>query len=163
LVKSLIGNNARVVRGIFFDKQAEANWKVPFHQDLSVAVREKIETDGFTAWTRKAEIHHVQPPVSILEKMVTLRIHLDETDESNGALKVVPNSHRFGRLSAKQTEDLKQQNGIVVCKVSRGAAMLMRPLLLHASSQTEENKRRRIIHLEFSAQNLPNGLQWYGS
>lgn len=68
LVEIILGAKAKPVRAIFFDKTPEANWKVPWHQDLTVAVREKRETAGFTAWTRKAEIYHVQPPIAVLEK-----------------------------------------------------------------------------------------------
>lgn len=108
LVESILGTQARVVRGIFFDKTPEANWKVPLHQDLTVAVRQRIETTGFSAWTQKAGTQHVQPPVSILEKMLAVRIHLDDADETNGALKVVPKSHLCGRLSAERARELRK-------------------------------------------------------
>jgi ectoine hydroxylase-related dioxygenase (phytanoyl-CoA dioxygenase family) len=157
LVESILGTQARVVRGIFFDKTPEANWKVPLHQDLTVAVRERIETKGFSAWTNKSGIQHVQPPVSILEKMLTVRIHLDDADETNGALKVVPKSHLCGRVSAEQAHDLREKNGFVLCEVKRCGAMLMKPLLLHASSASIKPKRRRVVHLEFAAEDLPNG------
>ncbi len=110
LIENLLGKSAQPVRAIFFDKTSDANWKVPWHQDLTIAVKEKRETDGFSAWTVKAEIHHVQPPVSILEKMLAIRIHLDDADETNGALKVLPNSHKKGRLSASEIQNLKKVN-----------------------------------------------------
>lgn len=72
IAEKYLGEKAKVVRAIYFDKTSNANWKVPWHQDLTIAVCEKIETKGFTAWTRKAGIHHVQPPIEILEKMLTL-------------------------------------------------------------------------------------------
>lgn len=163
LVDNIIGKKGRVVRGIFFDKTPEANWKVPFHQDLTIAVRAKVETVGFTNWTIKAGINHVQPPAAILERMLTVRIHLDDTDKNNGALRIVPQSHQNGRLSSQEAQNLKSKNGIVTCQVKRGGTMLMKPLLLHASSASIEPKRRRIIHLEFSAEHLPNNLEWFGS
>jgi hypothetical protein len=73
IVESLSEDSSRVVRGIFFDKTADANWKVPWHQDLTIAVCEKKETPGFTGWSTKAGIPHVQPPLPVLEELLTLR------------------------------------------------------------------------------------------
>ena len=131
--------------------------------DLTITVKEKVENEDFTAWTRKAVIWHTQPPVSVLEKILTLRIHLDDTDETNGALKIIPKSHKNGRLGASEIGNLRQTNGIEVCCVKKGGVLLMRPLLIHSSSQGTNPRRRRVIHLEFSAQNLPLGLQFYGT
>jgi ectoine hydroxylase-related dioxygenase (phytanoyl-CoA dioxygenase family) len=163
LVESILNKDAKPVRVIFFDKTPEANWKVPWHQDLTIAVKEKRETENFSAWTRKADILHVQPPTKILRNILTLRFHLDDANETNGALKVVPNSHKHGRLSATKIQNLRQANGMMICSVKRGDAILMRPLLVHSSSSGTSPKHRRVIHLEFSAENLPNGLEWYGS
>ncbi len=95
--------------------------------------------------------------------MLTLRFHLDETDETNGALKVLPKTHKFGRLSATEIQNLKSKQTVRLCKVKKGDCLLMKPLLLHSSSAGTKPKNRRIIHLEFSADKLPNGLQFYGS
>ncbi len=163
LIESIAGKRARVVRAIYFDKTPEANWKVPFHQDLTISVRERKDIEGFSSWTTKANIQHVQPSASVLEKIVALRVHLDETDDSNGALRVVVGSHRFGRLGAEQIENLKSTGEIVTCPVAKGGAMLMRPLLLHASSAATNASHRRVIHFEFSALKLPKSLEWFGS
>lgn len=163
LVEPFAGEKARVVRAIFFDKTPEANWKVPFHQDLTIAVREQKDVEGFTTWTRKADIFHVQPPASVLENIVSLRVHLDDTDESNGALRIIVGSHRFGRLSATGNQRLKVEGETVTCRVGKGGAMLMRPLLLHASSSATNALHRRVLHFEFSSVELPEGLKWFGS
>lgn len=163
LVELILGAKAKPVRAIFFDKTSEANWKVPWHQDLTIAVKEKRETVNFTTWTRKAGIHHVQPPDFILEKMLTVRIHLDDADESNGALKVIPKSHKYGRLSSMEVQNLRKLNKPEICRIQRGGAFLMRPLIVHVSSAGTDPKHRRVIHIEFSAETLPNGLEWYGS
>jgi ectoine hydroxylase-related dioxygenase (phytanoyl-CoA dioxygenase family) len=160
LARSVLGKDARVVRAIFFDKTSEANWKVPWHQDLTIAVKEKRETENFTAWTRKAGIWHVQPTTSILRKMLTLRFHLDDADETNGALKVVAGSHRR-RLSSAEVQKLPKP--FAFCRASKGDVLLMRPLAVHSSSAGTNPKHRRVIHFEFSAENLPNNLDWYGS
>jgi hypothetical protein len=78
LVEPVLGPSAFVARSIFFDKTPEANWKVAWHQDLTIAVREKLEVDGYTAWSVKEGVVHVQPPMLVLERIVTVRLHLDD-------------------------------------------------------------------------------------
>lgn len=161
IAETFLGKNAKVVRAIYFDKTAEANWKVPWHQDLTIAVRQKRETEGFSPWTVKADIHHVQPPIEILEKMLTLRFHLDDADESNGALKVLSGTHNQGRANAAEIINLRKANETTLCCVKKGDVFIMRPLLIHSSSAGSNPKHRRVIHFEFSADELPNGLEWY--
>ena len=163
LAVKFLGEKARVVRAIYFDKTPDANWKVPWHQDLTISVKSKIETQGFSAWTMKAKIRHVQPPVDILEKMIALRFHLDDADETNGALKVIPKSHTKGRLSAAEIKKIREANESEFCRVKQGDCLIMRPLILHSSSAGTNPENRRVIHLEFSACSLPNGLEFYGS
>jgi ectoine hydroxylase-related dioxygenase (phytanoyl-CoA dioxygenase family) len=158
---SLLGKEARVVRGILFDKTPGANWKVPWHQDLTIAVQQQLEAPGFGPWSVKAGIPHVQPPLEVLQRMVTLRLHLDECDASNGPLRVIPGTHCHGRLSS---EAIAEQRGLaseVLCTAPRGGALLMKPLLLHASSPCQSPRHRRVVHLEWSADILPHGLQWH--
>lgn len=161
-VNQLMGDKARPVRALFFDKNSAANWHVNWHQDLTIAVREKRRAEGFGAWTIKAGVPHVQPPILVLEKMLALRIHLDKTDESNGALRVIPGSHRFGRLSSDQIEQLTGTQPPKVCPVNLGGVLFMKPLLLHSSLSCQRPVHRRVFHIEFSAEELPAGLEWYG-
>jgi ectoine hydroxylase-related dioxygenase (phytanoyl-CoA dioxygenase family) len=160
LVKPILGNSARVVRGIFFDKQPTANWKVPWHQDVTIAVKNRLDLPDYHPWSLKGGIHHVQPPVAILERMLTVRIHLDRTDESNGALKVIPGSHCDGKLNDLEIDRFKQTDS-TICTCEPGGILLMRPLLLHASSVAIEPSHRRVIHLDYAGCNLPAGLDWY--
>lgn len=163
IVERVAGKQAQVVRGIFFDKTPEANWKVAWHQDLTIAVRHKKELVGFKCWSDKAGITHVQPPGFVLEKMLALRLHLDDSTEESGALKVIPGSHRYGRLSSTDIERIKQETGSITCPVEKGGAFAMRPLLLHSSSVSSASSHRRVIHLEFSSVDLPGGLEWHCS
>lgn len=160
IVERFAGKQARVVRGIFFDKTPEANWKVAWHQDLTIAVRNKKELVGFRCWSLKAGSTHVQPPDLILEKMLTLRLHLDDTTQESGALKVIPGSHRHGRLSSIEIERIRQETPSVTCPIKKGGALAMRPLLLHSSSVSVAKSHRRVIHLEFTSIDLPGGLEW---
>ena len=163
LVEPVLSKNAKVIRGIFFDKNPVANWKVPWHQDVVIALRERKEVAGFSAWSIKAGVVHAQPPVEVLQNILAVRIHLDDTDENNGALRVIPGSHKFGLLADEEINKLKENTGEVTCVVTKGGALLLRPLLLHASSAAILPTHRRVLHLEYSAHNLPDGLEWYGS
>jgi ectoine hydroxylase-related dioxygenase (phytanoyl-CoA dioxygenase family) len=160
LAEAILGGNCFAVKATFFNKTQEANWKVVWHQDLTIMVRERREAAGFGPWTIKAGIHHVQPPVGILNHILAIRLHLDESGPDNGPLRVIPGSHKQGRLSAVMVAESQKEKS-VVCTVPRGGALLMRPLLLHASSACVESKPRRVVHLEFAADDLPDGLEWF--
>lgn len=160
LVEPVLGPAARPVRGILFDKTAAANWNVAWHQDLTIPVRERGEAPGFTRWSVKDGCPHVQPPDEVLRQMLTLRLHLDPCPEENGALRVLPGSHRDGRLAPEAIERWKARVAAKVCAVSAGGVLLLRPLLLHASSASTTPGHRRVIHIEYAAGPLPCGLRW---
>lgn len=151
------------VRAIYFDKSPEANWLVVWHQDVTLALRSRVEVPGLGPWSTKDGIPHAQAPAELLEQMLTIRLHLDDADESNGALRVLPGSHRLGRLSSERIRELCAQHSDFVCAASAGAALLMRPLLLHASSRSTSARHRRILHIEYAAFALPSGLEWHES
>lgn len=151
----MVGQRYFPVRGLLFDKTPESNWKVPWHQDLSIAVAARVEAPGFGPWSVKDGVVHVQPPVEVLETMITLRLHLDDCGPDNGPLRVLPGTHALGKVAAPP-ENVSE----VVCCLPAGGALLMRPLLLHASSPAVAPGRRRVIHLEFASGALPGGLEW---
>jgi ectoine hydroxylase-related dioxygenase (phytanoyl-CoA dioxygenase family) len=160
LVSDLIGGEAFPVRAILFDKTDGANWGVPWHQDLAIAVAEKIETEGFGPWSVKEGVVHVQPPINILAGMVTVRLHLDDCNADNGALRVLPGSHLSGELSSEDIVVWAAKSSGVTCELPVGGALVMRPLLLHASSPAKNPSHRRVFHIEYAATELPNGLKW---
>jgi ectoine hydroxylase-related dioxygenase (phytanoyl-CoA dioxygenase family) len=160
LVEPVLGQGARLVRSILFNKTEEANWQVAWHQDLSIAVQKRVEIDGFVSWSDKDGTPHVQPPVEILEQMLNVRVHLDAADETNGALWVSPGSHRLGRVPADLAAAAAKRLGTRSCGVAAGDALLFRPLTLHASRKAKSNRPRRVIHLEFAGISLPAPLEW---
>ncbi len=160
LVTPILGDHCFAVRGILFDKSPASNWKVPWHQDLLIAVREKVEVHGYGPWSVKAGIVHVQPPDGVLARMVTVRLHLDDCGPRNGPLRVLPGSHERGRLQAAEIQKWQQKEAVTCC-LPAGGALVMRPLLLHASSTADNPCQRRVIHLEFTADELPNPLTWH--
>jgi hypothetical protein len=148
------------VRGIYFDKTPSANWAVAWHQDLLLAVRARVDLPGFGPWSVKDGAPHVQPPVALLEQMLIFRLHLDNADESNGALRVLPGSHRLGQLSSEQMDSFSKGSDEIVCEVPAGGAVVMRPLLLHSSARSANSDHRRVIHIEYAGFDLPSGLEW---
>jgi ectoine hydroxylase-related dioxygenase (phytanoyl-CoA dioxygenase family) len=161
-VDEILSPSAIPVRGILFDKTPDANWTVPWHQDLSIAVRERVDVDGYGPWSVKAGVPHVQPPASILEQMVTLRLHLDDCGLENGPLEVLSGSHKVGRLTETGIEEWKALVG-VRCPVAAGGIVLMRPLILHRSLSASTPGHRRVVHIEYASASLPGGLDWYQS
>ena len=157
-ISAMFGEDYFIVKSIYFDKPEQSNWFVAWHQDLTISVAEKAEVPGFAPWTVKQNQFAVQPPPEILEQNFTIRIHLDDTDKDNGALRVVPGSHAKGVCRPQSIDWTKQAEA--VCEVRRGGVMIMRPLLLHASNRTTNHARRRVVHIEFSKTTLPEPLQW---
>ncbi len=162
LVEPVLGPGAFVVRAILFDKTPDANWKVAWHQDLTIAVRERREVPGFGPWSEKAGIPHVQPPPEVLERMLTVRVHLDDCGPENGPVQVIPGSHLHGRLGPEEVQRWRRERDPVFCTSPRGGALVMRPLVLHASSPAAVPGHRRVVHFEFASDELPQGLEWHG-
>jgi hypothetical protein len=154
-----IAPGAIAVRAILFDKTASANWTVPWHQDRSIAVRERINVPGFGPWSAKAGVPHVQPPLEILHQMVTLRFHLDACGPNNGPLRVIPATHHK-ILSQEAIENLFASGEQAVCTTDAGGLLVMRPLILHASSPAIDPSHRRVVHIEFGPPVLPAPLMW---
>jgi ectoine hydroxylase-related dioxygenase (phytanoyl-CoA dioxygenase family) len=158
IIKLNFGENYFITKSIYFDKPEKSNWFVAYHQDLTISVDKKTEIANFENWTTKQNQFAVQPPKEILEQNFTIRIHIDKTTKENGALKVVNKSHRKGIV---RTENVELENEIeTICEVEKGGIMIMKPLIFHASNKTTNNERRRVIHIEFSNQKLPNELEW---
>jgi ectoine hydroxylase-related dioxygenase (phytanoyl-CoA dioxygenase family) len=158
VINSLFGKAYFVVKSIYFDKPSLSNWFVAYHQDLTISVDKKLASEGFVNWTVKQGQYAVQPPVEIPEDNFTIRIHLDDTDEYNGALKVIAGTHKLKVIGMKDFDsDVEKET---TCAVKKGGIMIMKPLLLHASGRTVNDKQRRVIHIELSKAVLPEPLAW---
>jgi len=158
IVSQVLGTKAVVVRSTLFDKTDGANWKVPWHQDVTIAVRDRIESEGFAPWSVKEGVLHVQPPTEVLEHMVTIRVHLDACPASNGALRVMPGTHHLGRINQNDAPQHVIEDEAICCEAAAGEALIMRPLLLHASSVATKPSHRRVLHFDYASTTLPNGL-----
>jgi hypothetical protein len=158
LIEQTFGDDFFVVKSIYFDKPGDSNWFVPYHQDLTISVDKKLKLDGYGPWTTKHSQFAVQPPINILEDNFTIRIHLDEANGENGALRVVPKSHLKSIYRAEKIDWNEESE--FQCNVKTGGIMFMKPLLLHASNRTTNGMKRRVIHIEFSRSELPEDLNW---
>ena len=134
-IRSLLPRDAVAVQCTLFDKLPTKNWLVALHQDLSIPVRDRVDGAECSGWSEKEGQLYVQPPVSVLERLVAVRVHIDDCPAESGALRVVSGSHSEGRLSRERAEELRRENGETEVPVSRGGALVMRPLILHASSK----------------------------
>jgi ectoine hydroxylase-related dioxygenase (phytanoyl-CoA dioxygenase family) len=160
LVSPVLGNAAFPVRSLLFDKTAEANWLVPWHQDMTICVAEKREVPGYGPWSIKAGQWNVQPPTTVLDKMLSVRVHLDPSDESNGPLRVIPGTHNQGRMNPDAIRRAEKMSGVSICSVESGGVLLMKPLLVHASSAARDPAHRRVVHIDFADCDLDGGLIW---
>lgn len=159
LLSEVLGNDFVLVRTLFFDKHPQRTWSLPWHKDMTIAVKDNaLPSSVFSKPTCKSGVPHVEASTQILENMLTLRIHLDDVTDENGPLEVIPGSHLKGKAPEAST---------IACQrvlVSAGDVLAMRPLVSHASgsSAVGTHRHRRILHFEFAGdRQLPDGYQWY--
>jgi hypothetical protein len=107
-----VASSSWTLRVSLFNKTEESNWKVTWYRDLTIAVRERCEVDGFGPWTMKAGVLHVQPPAEIMSRILAVRPHLDETGPDNGPLRVIPASRRDGRLATEQLANWQNTSSV---------------------------------------------------
>lgn len=161
-VTDVLGPSCGLVRGLFFDKPPGRSWSLPWHKDMTIAVRDnRLAGTHFTKPTVKAGVPHVEAPESVLEQMLTARAHLDDVTEENGPLLVMAGSHRDGKTVVSNVDGRHRMQPVLV---AAGDVLLMRPLVTHCSgkSRADTRRHRRIVHLEFaSLAPLPDGFQWY--
>src|ERR1043166_3499410 len=145
------------VQCTYFEKSASRNWLVPLHQDLSIPVAKPVKHPSLRGWSQKEGRFFVQAPVELLEQLVAVRLHLDPCGPQDGPLRVLPGTHLRGRIESPAARKAIAE---VACNAERGSALVMRPLLLHASSKSSGLSRRRVLHFLFGPRHLPHGLEW---
>jgi hypothetical protein len=162
IAAGLLGAESRAVRAILFNKTSQTNWSLAWHQDRTICVTQKIEVHGFGPWTVKAGLHHVAPPFDLLTRMVTLRIHLDDVPTTNAPLIIAPRSHKLGRVPVEAIEAAVEQCGSYTCLADAGDVWLYSTPILHASEAATKPAHRRVLQVDFAAEELPHGLEWLG-
>lgn len=156
----LTGRELVAVKATLFDKTHKSNWRVQWHQDRVIAVRERLDVPGYGPWTTKAGALHVEAPSAVLAQMLAVRIHLDDCGPDNGPLRVIAGSHLTGKLSVGELADTVADNHMVELHVPQGALLLMRPLLVHSSAPALTAEHRRVLHIELAPAEAISPLQW---
>ncbi|MFO1030607.1 MAG: phytanoyl-CoA dioxygenase family protein [Planctomycetota bacterium] len=145
----LLPTDPVAVQCTYFVKSETDNWLVALHRDLSIPVRHHVASPAWRGWSEKEGERFAQPPLAVLASIVAVRLHLEDNTDTNGPLQVVPGSHRHLGTDGER----------VSCLVRRGGAVVMRPLLLHASKKVLSG-RRRVLHILFAGRSLPDGAEW---
>lgn len=151
LAQEILGQEAFPFRATLFDKSQNSNWLVVWHQDTALPLCERRETTGWGPWSVKEGVTYAHAPASALEQVLALRIHLDDSTETNGPLRVVPRTHTRGVLTDAELQMLDSQINPVTCAVGKGGVVAMRPLIAHASSKSQSLLPRRVLHIEYAA------------
>jgi phytanoyl-CoA dioxygenase PhyH len=160
LAVSALDGAAFPYRATLFDKSARGNWLVAWHQDTALPVVARVEAPGWGPWTTKAGVLHAIAPADALRRVIALRIHLDDSTADNGPLRVVAGSHLDGVLPDAAIDRCVASGTVVTCLAERGDVLLMRPLLLHASSKATTAAPRRVLHVEYATdRSMPGGLR----
>lgn len=160
LVRQVLGVSALPFRATLFDKSEDANWLVVWHQDTALPLQHRREVPGWGPWSVKSGVSYAHAPEDALTQVLALRIHLDDSTDENGPLRVLPGSHRMGVLSDDSIEAMTAQLDPVECLVPRGGVLLMRPLIVHSSSKSITKAPRRVLHIEYAASlTLDHGLE----
>jgi hypothetical protein len=151
------------VQCTLFEKSQDRNWLVAPHQDLAIPVAQRVDDRALSGWSVKGGRHFVLAPPELLGEMLAVRLHLDDATEAEGGLRFVPRSHRLGVLGDAAARRCRDEGGELAADARAGDALLMRPLVLHASSKAREaTGRRRVLHVLFGPPVLPHGLAWQG-
>ncbi len=160
IANGVLNKTARLTRAILFDKPPGRNWNLEIHQDRTIAVVERVELAGFGPWSSKHGAWHCEAPVELLRRMVTVRVHLDDADEENGCLMAAPMplSHKRQKLSPHEL--LACADHLIPMPAKAGDAVIMSPLTPHASGRNTTDRHRRVLHMEFAAEQPGQGLRW---
>lgn len=158
--RNALGQQALPFRATLFDKSPDSNWLVVWHQDTALPLRARKDVAGWGPWSVKEGVICAHAPAEALDQVLAIRIHLDDSTTGNGPLRVLPGTHKSGVLSDDAIHDLSLKVAEAVCQVPIGGLLLMKPLLVHASSKVLRSKRRRVLHIEYCSQaTFPGGLE----
>jgi len=157
LAQLCLSEAALPFRATLFDKSPSSNWLVVWHQDTALRLCERIETEGWGPWSLKEGVLYAHAPARVLERIVAFRLHLDESHESNGPLRVLPRTHTKGVLTDPEIQAWASSVRPVECTVKKGGIVAMRPLVVHSSSKSQSPESRRVLHIEYSASRMTDG------
>jgi Phytanoyl-CoA dioxygenase (PhyH) len=152
---------ARLVRVVWFSKDAKANWGVPWHQDRIIAVAERHEVSGFGNWSQKGGIWHCEPPPGTFADMRFVRLHLDDCDADNGAMEIALGSESRGVVPEAEAAQVAAAFPGEISTARRGDIQILPMLALHRSQPSRSSAPRRALRLDYAANNLAPPLTWH--
>lgn len=151
IASAWLGALAQPFKATLFDKNPDSNWLVAWHQDTALPMSAQAAAAGWGPWSVKDGIHYAHAPANVLERVIALRLHLDDSGPDNGPLRVLPGTHRLGVLTDAQVHEYSRRIESRACCVPAGGVVAMRPLIIHASSKSSSPQPRRVLHLEYAA------------
>ena len=147
----VLGPAAFPFRATLFDKSADSNWLVVWHQDTALPLERERHAAGWGPWSVKEGVTYAHAPATALSQVLALRVHLDDSTELNGPLRVLPETHGLGVLSDDEIAELSRRILPIDCLSEKGGILAMRPLLVHSSSKSRTDQPRRVLHIEYAA------------
>jgi ectoine hydroxylase-related dioxygenase (phytanoyl-CoA dioxygenase family) len=155
-----LGGDTVPFKATLFEKSGEANWLAAWHQDTALPLERRTEVSDWGPWSEKYGVNYAHAPARALERIIALRVHLDDSTADNGPLRVLPGTHSEGVLSDAQVHERSLRESPVTCCVASGGVVAMRPLIIHASSKSANHAPRRVLHIEYCASiELEHGLR----
>lgn len=157
IARGVLGQGAFPFRATFFDKSPNSNWLVAWHQDTALPLTTRMDVPGWGPWSIKDGVAYAHAPAEALEQVLALRVHLDDSTTENGPLRVIPDTHKIGVLADQEIHERVGNSAGVECLVPLGGVVAMRPLIIHASSKSESELPRRVLHIEYASPRVFEG------
>jgi ectoine hydroxylase-related dioxygenase (phytanoyl-CoA dioxygenase family) len=126
MLTSLIGPNVQLHHTKMLVKPPEQGAPFPMHQDYPYFPHER-------------------------HTVLAASVHLDDTDEENGCLHVIPGSHRWGPLEAEgesKSLDYGLESG-VPCPAAAGDVLFFNYLTVHGSGVNGSSRTRRNVLFQY--------------
>jgi ectoine hydroxylase-related dioxygenase (phytanoyl-CoA dioxygenase family) len=126
ILTDLIGPNVQLHHSKMLVKPPEQGAPFPMHQDHPYFPHER-------------------------HSVLAASVHLDDTDEENGCLHVVPGSHKLGPLAAEgeaHTVDYPLESG-TACPAAAGDVLFFNYLTIHGSGVNRSSRTRRNVLFQY--------------
>lgn len=150
----------RPVRAVAVNGARRDTWDQPWHQDREVLMREKHDVDGFTNWSLKSGIWHVDAPREMLERMIGVKIFLTDSEEGDSASEIALGSHLQGLIAPRDATAAAMSLPREALRVRRGDVLVMKMLTLHRSRSGPHDGPRRSFRIDYAGFAPPPPLQW---
>ena len=153
IIESL-GEGYSLIRSAYFDNRVSKPEKTVWRQRRRLTFPVKIEGADYSNWQLEGDFFSAEPPARIMQDMVIVRIHLDDSDQNNGELKIFKGSH--SQILDHSAIKVITENGLPSnCGILAGGIQILKPFILQSETKRSRSKKNRIIELTFSSSDLP--------